>query len=148
MKSVEDEIQAGFFTAIRNMKNREPRLKWIHAIPNGGKRSIKTAVTMKATGTEKGIWDVFFPCPVKIGGNVINSGLYIEFKKPKTLSSGEGKLTVEQKEFYSDLKDMYAFAVCRSVVKGLEAVIHYLCTGNGTYHGSETKKKASEKCTQ
>lgn len=141
MKSIEDIIQAGFFTVIRHMKKRDPRLKWIHAIPNGGKRSIKTAVTMKATGTEKGIHDVFLPFPVVIGGNVINSGLYIEFKKPKTTASGEGKLTPEQKQFFDDNKTMYGFAVCRSVQEGLEAVKHYLHTGHGTYHGEFPKKK-------
>lgn len=145
MKSIEDQIQAGFFTAIRYKKQMDHRLKWIHAIPNGGKRSIKTAVTMKATGTEKGIWDVFLPYPVVIGGNVINSGLYIEFKKPKTAGSSEGKLTPEQKQFFEDNKTMYGFAVCRSVQEGLDAVNHYLHTGHGTYHGEVKKKKASEK---
>lgn len=71
-----------------------PELKWIHAIPNGGKRDCITAASLKAQGVKSGIPDVFVPIP-------INSfaGLYIEFKAPSFGQNPEKGLTKTQKEF-------------------------------------------------
>ena len=55
----------------------------IFAIPNGGRRSMKVAKTLKATGVLSGVPDLFVP-----GWN-----LWIEMKRVKG-----GKLSLEQKD--------------------------------------------------
>lgn len=59
-----------------------PQLRWLHAIPNGGLRDIKTAARMKAEGSKAGVLDVFFPYP-----NGGYHGLYIEMKAPGKLKN-------------------------------------------------------------
>ncbi len=54
-----------------------PELKWLHAIPNGGKRDARTAALMKAEGVRSGVADVCLPV-ARHGKH----GLYIEMKKP------------------------------------------------------------------
>ena len=39
----------------------DPRLEWIHAIPNGGLRNKATASNLKAEGVKSGVLDVFLP---------------------------------------------------------------------------------------
>src|ERR1043166_9911283 len=41
----------------------DDRLKWLHAIPNGGERTARTAALLKAEGVRKGGADVFLPVP-------------------------------------------------------------------------------------
>jgi hypothetical protein len=65
-----------------------PELRWLHAIPNGGKRDPVTAARMKAEGARTGVADICLPVP-RHGFH----GLYIEMKK-----SG-GRLSKEQVEF-------------------------------------------------
>ena len=121
----ESEIQQAFFRAVRLRGNYDKRWKWIHAVPNGGKRSIKTAVILKAEGVASGVWDVFVPVPV---GDF--AGLYIEFKRPKTDRSVKGKLTENQIEFYRDNKEYFAFVICYSAVNAYEIIEQYF---NGNF---------------
>lgn len=60
----------------------------LHAIPNGGKRTIVEAAQFKASGLLAGVCDMFLPVSRR-GAH----GLYIEMKLP-----GQ-KLRVEQTEF-------------------------------------------------
>lgn len=66
-----------------------PELKWLHAIPNGGKRDAITAARMKAEGSRAGVYDIFLPV-ARQGCH----GLYIELKPLKA-----GRESDEQKEF-------------------------------------------------
>lgn len=81
----------------RQHPDLEEPLKWIHAIPNGGARDIRTAKKLKAEGVKSGVWDIFWPYRSK-GYN----GLYIEMKRsdhrPKREGS-KGGLSDEQIEF-------------------------------------------------
>lgn len=91
----EDEEQAAFIAWFRATW---PDVR-ILAIPNGGKRSIKTAKMLKATGVLKGVPDLYVP----------KWKLWIEMKKPE-----EGRLSKEQ-------KDMIAYLIvecCDEVIVG------------------------------
>lgn len=92
-------------------------LRWIHAIPSGGKRDRVTASRLKAEGVKRGIWDVYLPYPSKG-----YPGLYIEFKKP-----GRGRLTDEQKLFKQYVESQgYAAAICYSWVDAKNVIVNYL----------------------
>lgn len=70
----------------------------IFAIPNGGKRHISTAMTLKATGTMPGVPDLFIPA----------WKLWVEMKRMKG-----GNLSHEQKDFIEYLKSVgYECLVC------------------------------------
>jgi hypothetical protein len=82
----EDQEQAAFVAWFRATW---PEVR-IFAIPNGGKRSIKTANTLKATGVLPGVPDLFVPA----------WGLWIEMKRAKG-----GKLSPEQKNMLAYLEN-------------------------------------------
>lgn len=114
----ESEIQQQFFSIVHLRSGTMPQLSYVHAIPNGGKRSIKTAVTMKREGQLSGVWDVFAPIP----SNGF-SGLYMECKTEK------GKLTDNQKWFREGLEDNYAFSIFRTPAEGYELLMAYIEKG-------------------
>lgn len=70
-----------------------PELKWLHHIPNGGKRDAAEAARFKAQGVKAGVSDLFLPAAH--GGYF---GLYIEMKY------GKNKATDQQQEFIADMK--------------------------------------------
>jgi len=110
----EHDEQSAFFEAVGYMKN--PALRWLHAIPNGGARNAVVATRMKQEGVKRGVWDVFLPYPC--GGY---HGLYIEFKY------GNNKLTPEQKEFGEYLVEHgYKTGVAHSADEALEILNSYL----------------------
>lgn len=81
-----------------------PELKWLHAIPNGGKRDAATAALMKAEGVRVGVADVFLPVARK-GCH----GLYIEMKKIK-----DGRISPEQTAFADFVMSQgFHWAECR-----------------------------------
>lgn len=70
-----------------------PELRWLHHIPNGGKRGKVEAAILKMIGVKRGVSDISLPVPR--GGY---NGLYIEMK------AAGGKKDPEQKEFISFVK--------------------------------------------
>jgi hypothetical protein len=115
----EHDEQAAFIQWCSLSLAKYPELKWIHAIPNGGKRGFKTAKSLKAEGVKPGVFDVFLPI-----SRGIFHGLYIEFK------FGKNKLTSEQAEFmkYCQEND-YKTAVCYSGQDAAQIVVNYLRIG-------------------
>lgn len=101
-----------------------PMLKFIHAIPSGGKRDKVTASRLKAEGVKQGVWDIFLPYPVRVDpySYVLYHGLYIEMKKPD-----KGRLTDEQKIFREHVEPLgYYFAVCYTWLEAKDAIVKYL----------------------
>ena len=91
-------------------------LKWIFAIPNGGKRNIKTAMKLKAEGVKPGVSDLCLP--VSRGEY---HGLFIEMKY------GKGKLTPSQIEFKEYLTSQrYCFYASWSWIDATKAIERYL----------------------
>jgi hypothetical protein len=115
MRNDEHLIQAAFFDVLKLHEKRYPVLKWIYAVPNGGKRNVITAAKLKREGVKAGVWDVHIPVPM-----YHYHGAWIEFK------AGKNKLTESQKEFRQALTGKYLFAVRYSVDEALEFLNDYL----------------------
>lgn len=112
----EHDEQVALFEYLALFYERDHRLKWIHAIPNGGKRHPATARKMKAEGVKAGVWDIFVPV---LG--LYSSGLYIEMKH------GKNKLTDSQKEFGSYVSNQgYSTAICHSWEDAVSAIANYM----------------------
>ena len=115
MKQIESEHQRALFEWIRTQQARDSRYSKIFAIPNGGKRDIKTAANLKREGVLSGVWDIFVPMP----RNGL-CGLWIEMK------AGKNKLTANQKKFREGLTDCYKFEVCYTWIEAKEIIENYL----------------------
>lgn len=70
----EDQLQAAFFQRVWNEYPKLRRHMW--AVPNGGKRDMRTAITLKASGVLSGVWDLhifwrgkFYIIETKVGHN-------------------------------------------------------------------------------
>lgn len=87
------------------------------AIPNGGKRQIKTALAMKQEGTSKGFPDLFLPVPKNQF-----YGLFIEMKRQKG-----GTVSKEQKEWLEYLNSVgYQAVVCKGFIEAKDVIECYL----------------------
>ncbi len=114
MKHIEDDNQEAFF----KWADYVPELRWMHAIPNGGKRNPREAARLKRQGTKSGVWDIFLPM-ARHGYH----GLYIEMK------AGKNKLTDNQKEFGKFVSgEGYCCVVCWSWINAKKEVMKYLKT--------------------
>lgn len=74
-KKSEHAEQAALFQWVNMSLSRYPKLMYLFAIPNGGKRHIGTAMKLKAEGVKAGVPDLFLP--VSVDGY---HGLFIEMK--------------------------------------------------------------------
>jgi hypothetical protein len=89
----------------------------IHSIPNGGARSMATAVALKVEGTVKGIPDLFIPA----------WRLWVEMKRVKG-----GVLSPDQKEIIAYLERV---GYCVIVGKGAEDAKTQIITYHSTLKG-------------
>jgi len=113
---IEHQNQVALFQWAKLNENRFPELKWMFAIPNGGKRNIQTAMKLKAEGVKPGIPDIFLPVP-KQGAH----GLFIEMK------AGKNALTDNQKDFYHyALNRDYLYSSCYSWQNAAKEIESYL----------------------
>jgi hypothetical protein len=78
-----------FMRRVRAHEEQHPHLRFLHSIPNGGKRKKSVAAKMKMEGQRAGVLDYFWP--YKAG---TYPGLYIELKTVR-----KGKRSKEQREF-------------------------------------------------
>lgn len=120
------------------------RLKWIHHIPNGGKRDKRTAANLKAEGVRPGVPDIFLPWPSECAEKkpsflqqgfervefFFYCGLYIEMKKPSEKPKREGSkggLSNDQINFknYAE-KAGYKCVVCYNWIEAVDALKQYL----------------------
>lgn len=94
-----------------------PELGLLYAIPNGGKRAIKTAIALKAQGVKSGVPDMCLP--VSRGGY---HGLYIELKRQKG-----GTVSETQKSWITALAEQgYKAVVCRGAEEAIKVIKEYL----------------------
>ena len=113
----EFQIQSAYFSILALNENEFPFLKYIFAIPNGGKRNIGVAVKMKREGVKRGVPDIFIPF-----ANNGYHGLWIETK------TSTGQLSKEQKEYKSFLENQgYLHKVCRSTFEMIYETEVYFC---------------------
>ena len=121
----EHDEQVKFFSWAKHLEGRHPQLKWMFAIPNGGKR--KNGWWEKAEGLKKGVHDIFLPVPILSNGDglgmfpSLSHGLFIEMKFNKN------KLTKEQAEFKIAMDaEGYKTATCYTFEEAKQAIIEYL----------------------
>ena len=102
---------------IRGGWETRPELGLLYAIPNGGKRAIKTAVALKKQGVKRGVPDMCLPVP-RGGFN----GLYIELKRVKG-----GTVSDEQREWIAALNTQgYKAIICHGAEEAIEQIRGYL----------------------
>lgn len=118
--ATEHAIQSAAFLAFRAIDDH--RVRWVHAIPNGGDRNAVVAGMMIKEGVKRGIWDISFP--FWSGKHPFG---YVEMKRPKYRNEPNGGLTTEQSEFRAHLIQQNAFfRVCYSWQEALQALKDYL----------------------
>lgn len=110
----EHSQQVALFSWAADNVGKYPQLKFMHAIPNGGLRDVRTATSLKAEGVKAGVLDIFLPWPTQKW-----SGLYLEMKW------GKNRLTEEQKEFIAFVQKYYDYSVCYSWIEAKDKIIEY-----------------------
>lgn len=96
-----------------------PILRWMHAIPNGGKRNPREAARLKAQGVKSGVSDICLPLPM--GGY---HGLYIELKRRK--QDGTSKVSKNQTAFCRDMTTLgYKAVVCYGANEAIQVIKEY-----------------------
>jgi len=83
-KHLEDDLQTDLF----RWAEYHPKLEFMYAVPNGGKRNKREAVRLKKQGVKSGVYDICLPI-ARHGYH----GLYLELK------IGKNNLTDNQKRF-------------------------------------------------
>ena len=107
MKS-EHQEQVDFIHKAKKYLRAEDKaylIPLLFAIPNGGKRDIRTAQSMKMEGVRAGVPDLFFAHPTKSA-----YGLFIEMKVVKG-----GSVSADQKKMIQALEEE---GYCCKVTKG------------------------------
>ncbi len=94
-----------------------PALKWLHHIPNGGRRNQLEAKKLKDMGVKPGVADLFLPYPK---GRY--HGMYIEMK------FGNNRHTDRQKVFLADMAAAGYFAVTCYSFKDAKKVLEEYAT--------------------
>ena len=113
----EHQEQCALFEWQAWMAKRIPELHLMHAIPNGGKRDIRTAAMLKAEGVKPGVPDIFLP--VSRGGK---HGLYIELKRRKG-----GTVSKAQEAWIRALTHQgYVCTVCYGAEEAKNEILAYL----------------------
>ena len=113
----EHQEQCALFEWAAWMAKRIPELHLMHAIPNGGKRDIRTAAMLKAEGVKPGVPDIFLP--VSRGGK---HGLYIELKRRKG-----GTVSKAQEAWIRALMHQgYVCTVCHGWDAARDEIMNYL----------------------
>lgn len=112
----EHQEQVSVFREAAIRAQSDPRWSMLFAIPNGGKRTIGTAVKMKAEGVKSGVPDMFLPIPV---GS--HCGMFVELKK----RSG-GQVSPAQRAFLASLDARYRAVVANGAQQAIDKILAYL----------------------
>lgn len=128
MIGTEAAEQAAVFEWAAWAQKKYPPLRYMHHIPNGGRRDAVTGAMLKRQGVKAGIPDIFLP--YASGGW---HGLYIEMK------AGKNRPTQAQAEFLAYASaQKYMTSVCYSAQEAIEVIRGYLTPGKEmTSHGKE-----------
>lgn len=114
---LEDAEQRIIFQWAAMETAARPELGLLYAIPNGGKRAIKTAIALKAQGVKSGVPDMCLPV-AREGYH----GLYIELKRQKG-----GTVSETQKSWITALEGQgYKAVVCKGAEDAIRTIKEYL----------------------
>lgn len=113
----EAEEQATLFSWAAMNSARNPELKLMFHIPNGGARKPSEAARFKAEGVKPGVPDIFLPV-----ARAPFHGLFIELKRQRS-----GKLSDHQKKWLNDLnREGYLAEVAYGWQEAAELILDYL----------------------
>jgi len=122
--NLEDQYQERVFQWAAENEEREPRLKFLFAVPNGGHRNIIVAAKLKRQGVKRGVPDIFLPVQrlwLEEHPEVFCSGLWIEMK------AGKNKPSHQQMEWIDFLrKHGYRVVICWSAEEAIREIQTYL----------------------
>jgi hypothetical protein len=96
----EDAHQAALFNWVRLALPKFPKLKLLHAIPNGGQRNKIVAAKLKAQGVQAGVPDLCLPV-ARHGFH----GLYLEGKRPASAGVRAGTTSDSQDQWIANLRE-------------------------------------------
>ena len=120
--NLEDQYQAAVFEWAALMESREPRLRFLFHVPNGGARNIVVAAKLKRQGVKRGVPDIFLA--VKQISEDIDywyPGLWIEMK------AGKNKPSSKQMEWIDFLRSQgYRVCICWSAESAIQEIKDYL----------------------
>jgi hypothetical protein len=112
----EHQLQVLVFRWAALAQRAYPQLRWLFAVPNGGKRTPRQGRWMKAEGLRRGVPDVWLPVP-----RGKHPGLVIEHKV------GDNDMTDEQAEWAVGLEQLgWRVVVSRSFEDSRLAIVNYL----------------------
>ena len=115
----EAEEQIGFFRWIAANQAKDPRLKTVFAVPNGGTRSVAEATRLKRGGVRPGVPDICAPIPI-----APYPSLWIEMKIKSN------KLSEEQIKFTNLLHSLgHCVRVARNAEQAIRILQDYLRGG-------------------
>ncbi len=121
MKRSEDTEQIRLMKWAEAAQEIYPELRWLHHIPNGGRRNRQEAIKLRNMGVKAGVADLHLPYP-----RGAYHSLYVEMKYDRNT------LTPEQREFLSAMQiEGHKCIVCHSAEAAIESIRHYL----GLYAG-------------
>ena len=113
----EHQEQVALFEWAAFQQGFWPELRLMYAIPNGGKRDIRTAAMLKAEGVKPGVPDIFLP----VARGELH-GLYIELKRRKG-----GSISKAQEAWIRALTSQgYMCAVCHGWDQARQTIMDYL----------------------
>lgn len=99
-----------------------PDTEWLFAIPLGGKRHIVTAMRMRATGSKRGVADLFLPV-ARHGYH----GMFIELKLPERRNQKNGGRSDDQIKWQAALTGQgYHYVVAYGWFEVVAAICAYL----------------------
>ncbi len=114
-----------------------PVLRWLHHIPNGGKRDAREGARLKAQGVKPGVADIFLPMARQIpcelsnayGGvmenqNTFFHGLYIEMKRRR--EDGRSGVSQNQADFGKAMQEAgYDYRICYGADEAIQVIKKY-----------------------
>lgn len=124
---LEDGEQKALFAWAAMHAHKEPRLKLMFAIPNGGQRTGKfggaaAGAKLAATGVKSGVPDIFLPVTIANEYELEELGLFIELKKVKG-----GVLSDAQEQWGKDLMAQgYLWYRCDGWIAARDVIVSYL----------------------
>jgi hypothetical protein len=116
IKRLESAEQIAVMQWSANAMRMWPDLRWLFAVPNGGRRDVAEAAHLKRQGVKRGVVDLFLPCARD--GFI---GLAIEMKvKPNAL-------TEDQEIWLAGLSSLgWQTHVCYSATEAIEVLRAYM----------------------
>ncbi len=112
----EDAEQKAVFDWAKHVKE----LRWLHAVPNGGRRDPREAARLKSQGVKPGVSDLCLP----LARNGYH-GLYIEMKRSR--KQGASRVTPDQQEFLDHVRgEGYLAQVCYGAESAIAVLKAYI----------------------